>query len=175
MAFTENFGGALNAAWTQHTGSWSTSGGHGVLTSTDGTAYDLMTVPSAADGTPSVEVPTLDSVAAGLVFRYSDASNFWVFVENGAGCELRKIQAGTPSTVGSDASTGALSVVLLDDAIDCRVGGVSKITTINTFNKTATRHGLAAEPSSGCAAQWDNFSAPDAPAASSSGGMFFAT
>lgn len=161
--FSDDFnragGSGLGSPWVDVAGAWDISFNKAHLVTTDGAGYDQAIVTLGADGTFSVDMQ-LDSVLSGIVFRQSDTNNFWVFLINGAGTVLRKIVAGVPSTVGtgSSNSAGTLSVICSGSSIDCQFGGVSEITTTDSFNAAATGGGLAAEPSVGCAATWDNFS-----------------
>lgn len=84
----------------------------------------------------------------GLCFRYSDSSNYMYVRVTSTGLEVRKVDGGADSQVGSNSytwSTGAkkfLQVTLHGDSIRVFVDTVEVVDTTSSFNSTATRHGL---------------------------------
>lgn len=100
----------------------------------------------------------------GLAFRVQDASNFWLIESSGGTLwRLRKIVAGADTAVdqwaGATNNDDIVSVVLSGNSIDVRINGVSRITTSDAFNNTATKHGLAIrKTSTPYTARYDAFS-----------------
>jgi hypothetical protein len=104
---------------------------------------------SETDGTVQVTLSTLGSADIGLVFRKVDANNFWFVYENTSGVVLKKMVAGSPSTVAFALPTTAdgdvLSVVLSGDTITVKRNGsnaLSPATVTDATHNTGTRHGL---------------------------------
>lgn len=98
-----------------------------------------------------------------LIFRYVDASNYWACRIAGDGViTLRKYVAGVETIVDTDSvsiSAGvavATSGVLNGDSIAVTVGGVT-VSTTDSFNNTATKHGISSYLSAGSANTIDEF------------------
>ncbi|MDD9266039.1 fibronectin type III domain-containing protein [Paenibacillus sp. GCM10023248] len=102
----------------------------------------------------SVEAKFVNIVAAAtrLAFRVTDANNWW-FVQGASGTgkyELYKKNAGSYVAVKSGgisyANNDIVKVVLLGSSIKVFVNGVedTALATTDTFNQSATQHGLAA-------------------------------
>ena len=120
-----------------------------------------------ADGTVKVSVIGFVGSGAygGLVFRFSDSSNYWRFVAvNGLNdYYLIKVVGGNSTTVasnldGGDPSGLSYKVVLDGDSIKCyRADGLYFDVTDADLNSN-TRHGLYADPNqANDLVLWDNF------------------
>jgi hypothetical protein len=118
---------------------------------------------SAAD--VSVQV-TLAAFAGqmGLSARVSDANNFLnVRALAGTGYSLFKRVAGSSTQLGSTwagtpADGDVVKLVMSGSSLEVFVNGVSRITATDSFNSTATKHGLWAFAANFTAARWDDFS-----------------
>ncbi len=105
---------------------------------------------SAADGTVQLTYVTPGAGSAGLAFRVSDASNFWVVRATTAfGYSVYKCVATTFSLVqtGSHipANNDVVSVVLSGSSIIVKVNGTTDNTITDSFNAAATKHGLGSQ------------------------------
>lgn len=116
--------------------------------------------------TLTVSPPSLGR--AGLIARFVDSNNFW-FVEIRAGTNTGKILkrvAGTSSQVATSTLTPANGDVFRFNAQGDRLrlyqNGVLRADTGTgqTFNQTATKHGLGLEAAN-TTARWDDFSITD--------------
>lgn len=84
--------------------------------------------------------------AGGIFFRRSDANNYFALLwDGGTNLTFRKVIAGAVSdetmTVGGG-TTASLTVGLQGDAIVTRFGGQTAFRVRDSFNQTATAHGL---------------------------------
>ncbi len=120
----------------------------------------------SADGDIQVTIVTFGD-QIGLVGRLSDVDNFlWLRAYSGAGYDLFKKVANSNTNLGSYSTTPADGdVVLLSmsgNSLIVKINGVTRITATDSFNNTATKHGLFA---SGAylagTARLDNFSFTD--------------
>lgn len=108
----------------------------------------------------------------GIVFRYTDASNYWILQESWRPgfdgtktITLNKIVAGVSSAVGAAANltasafTISLKVVLSGSSISYYAENGLIATVTDAFNSSATKHGLYAVGTSGLPASptFDNF------------------
>ncbi len=118
---------------------------------------------SAADADVQVTLSVFDD-QMGMVGRLSDASNFlWIRVYSGAGYDLFKKVAGGNTNLGSYGTTPAngdvLKLTMSGNSISVYVNGVLRIGPVTeSFNNTATRHGLLAFNAYHGTARWDDFS-----------------
>lgn len=122
-------------------------------TSSDDTAY-------VDAGVSDCTVQATMFIVAGnpsLMFRYTDGNNFWVVI--GAGTTLllfKKVTGGFNQTdSGTFASGDILKVTLSGNVITVYRNGSLVITRPDSFNSTATKHGLR---SNGTNVTWDDFS-----------------
>ena len=156
-------------AWSVLSGTWGIS---------SNAAYEPGAVPvtqhaavidsGLSDCVVQVTVPVLSGLSgnAGVIFRATDDSNYWRFVIGGAtdnNWYFQKKVAGSFSLVGTGAgrATGdVLKVVLGGNTITVFKNGTQMATTTDSFNSTATKHGLANSSSSsgGTVARFDDFS-----------------
>lgn len=106
------------------------------------------------DGTITVSIhSSQEDGNAGVVFRWSDASNYWVLfydggIPGGGGqfIALRKYVAGTPTDLatfsGALADDDGIGVVLAGSSIEVLQNTTTLGTYTDSFNSTATKHGL---------------------------------
>ena len=157
---------------------WSTQSGTFAISSTNSlqctavssqVGYTVIDM-SAASGTLDVNVAVGPVSSSGnnmgLVFRWSDTSNYWLFrwVVNAAGTVdgfyLTKYASGTPTTPDSDTtltdfSAGEnLSVVLDGSSIECYRDEELVLSTTDSHNSTATEHGIFVASTSTLYNQW---------------------
>lgn len=84
----------------------------------------------------------------GLVFRLTDASNYIKATESGGAIYLFKVVAGAQTTLGSvtqpgsDTGVHTLKVTGLGSAVKVFWDGTQVLSVTETFNQTATKHGL---------------------------------
>lgn len=135
--------------WTVIHGIWDLSGDPIFVTSaSDGYAI-VARDESSPDGTPSITVSTTGgSSGAGVCFRISDDLNFWFYVIAGSSSFLYKVVAGTYTQVGTwpgAAAGDVLSVVLSGNSITAKRNGSTVGSTTDSFNNTATMHGVYSE------------------------------
>ena len=144
--------GATGGIWESVTGSWSQGvnqdGGYMYPAGT--TRTFSVTNSGIANTNVGVTFKALGAREMGLVFRYSDASNFWMATHSGG---LYKVVAGAAR---ANPSSGAASwsafvpgermtVVLNGNSITVKRDGVTVATATDSFNSTATRHGIITE------------------------------
>lgn len=126
----------------------------------------LSTIDSGiADATVQVTMTAVaaNSTTGGMVFRYVDNSNYWRYIDLGSAdgsVRVTKRVAGVNTDVWDSGPTAAvvpfiLKVVLDGDDIEVFLDGVSQTTITDSFNNTATKHGLF---SSGGTPKMDDFS-----------------
>lgn len=134
--------------WTVQTGGYTISPyDKGCAYPTTPGTRSIATVTVAADCVVSATVVTAPQAgqAAGIVFRWSDNSNYWRCGQN----TLRKNVAGTLSTVATHStpfSPGDRMVVILSgSSITVQRNGVTVSSATDAFNSSATKHGIIAE------------------------------
>lgn len=109
---------------------------------------------------------------SGIVFRYTDASNYWLAGFNDrsdvTGFRIFKIEGGA-STAVTNGVAGAingtvypLSVTLNGNDISVLFNNTAQLTTSSAFNNTATKHGIRLgyrnlSPAPGTVTHADNF------------------
>lgn len=98
-----------------------------------------------ADGSIGVTFKSVGTRQLGIIFRFTDSSNFWLATNTG----LHRMQAGV---LTSNVATWTafvvgerMKVTLSGSTITVFKNGVSVGTTSNAFNNTATRHGIIME------------------------------
>ncbi len=82
----------------------------------------------------------------GLVGRYTDASNYWYGSGRSTGSYLQKIQGGSYTSFGpyTGAVTGdVMKMTLSGNSVSLYLNGVLLTTQNDSFNSTATKHGIA--------------------------------
>lgn len=146
-------------AWTNNTGQ------HDCLTSSEATAVTLSGGTAIctlniglANGILQSNVRTgvAGNEYAGIIFRLSDASNYWAF-QISAGLDtirIIKVVAGVTTVVSSASvvipATGqqVLRVEFDGNAIGCFYNGGSQLSAYDSFNVAATNHGLVSNVTS---------------------------
>lgn len=149
--FTGANGDPLPTGLTAQNGTFEIQSNRGTMTGAvpSGPAW-IFTGDGAADGTFKADFRFANSGSnAGLVFRYVDNDNFWFL-----GCvvslnvfRLFTRVAGVFSAVSDVAFTPVFGttynfrVDLSGSSIECFLDDVSKLTTTDTFNQSATKYG----------------------------------
>jgi hypothetical protein len=151
------------------------------LTISGGTTQGLLSVidSTAANATVGVDWRAGPGLwpYAGLVLRYADSANYLQLVADQATLAVWRVRAGVATLVSWTAlpvtpgSTHRLQAVLNGSSIQASVDGVVLLTASESFNQTATRHGLAWYPPADPDATYDNFDIVGTGSGSSSCGM----
>lgn len=147
-------------AWEIVSGDWGISG-NAAYTSVASASTSLAVVESGvSDGELSVTISAgITNARNRLIFRYTNVDNFLYVVTTTTGYALSKRQAGSISTIGNYDITlvngDVLKVVMRGSSIKLYINGLLGIDATNTFNTTATMHGLGIYNST--LARFDNF------------------
>lgn len=149
-------------------------GGTAWTTLFDGDGAWLCNGTQGVNAVPSVEMAYLDTgtsdvdvqvTAAGTVSdegpaaRITDNNNWWYGSCRSAACYIFKRQAGSYTTFGpygAVSSGSAVKLHCLGTTIELYVGGVSQGSTTDSFNQTATKHGLGDYQASGTFDDWSS-------------------
>lgn len=150
----------IGPQWSALTGTWGISNNQAYRSIDGNDTYAIM-----ESGLSDGRVETVYSVAAGtqrLVFRCTDANNLWLVTNQGGSWLLYKRVAGVYTQVGSAyAGTAAngdyISVILNGSSIQVYINGNLAISASDSFNQTATKHGLGSDAAGNTSARWDNF------------------
>jgi hypothetical protein len=126
------------------------------------TGYDLAYLESSqSDCTVQVTLSGNLGVFVGLCCRLSDASNYWWIGGVSGTLLIDKIVAGSQTTVNTTSGTfvsgDVIAVILSGSTITLQQNGSSVLTATDSFNQTATKHGLWTF-SGGSSPRWDDFS-----------------
>ncbi len=142
------------SAWVDKLGTWGIISNTAYCSTHAGSDVTVVNC-GAADCTVSVDLPVAGN--GGLIFRYVDASNYFV-VSNG-GQSIDKFTAGVLSNVLGYYAVGSngdnIEVVLAGSSITLNRNGVLLGNFTDTDHLTATQHGLANNSST--TARFDNF------------------
>lgn len=95
---------------------------------------------------------------SGIGFRITDLNNFWLVSVSPTHIALSKYEAGamtTIKTVNRTLANGKLSVSMKGNKIEAYMDGFPMIEAYDSFNSTATKHGLYSRGES-FFFQWDN-------------------
>jgi hypothetical protein len=169
----------VGAGWTIHSGTWTVQSNHAESAKTDGILCTA--AGGASNGTLTCDVMPTDNASnaflAGLVFRYTDTSNFWLVhldsrldvvtvFRNLAGSFTSQ---GTSTPTMTSGVAYAVSVVLNGTSIGVTINGGNAINVTSSSHQSATRYGMRCGLTSGPATvgQWDNFLLDDGVAAGS--------
>jgi hypothetical protein len=101
------------------------------------------------------------STSAGLMFRFSDTSNFWVVISDASNTKLFKHVggSGTLTQVGTThagtANGDVMEVIAAGSNIIVKRNGTQLENVTDSFNSTATKHGFFSQST---AARFDNWS-----------------
>lgn len=138
-------------AWTALSGLWGISGNSAYEVNNTGQAITVVET-GVSDCTVSATLLAIQDT--GLCFRVTDNDNN--FVTNPSG--LFRKQFGAYTHIGSFPSINSgdrLAVVLSGSTITVKVNGTAVLSVTDTFNQTATKHGLRAHNSP--LARFDDF------------------
>lgn len=161
--FTDTNGTLLDAHTPDVGGAWSFINGVGILhiqsnkaAYQGGTQWVGATVNSSfanAAISAEIDVPAGSSYAYAIVFRYVDSINYWVLnIERSGGgtpqMAAYKIVAGSATALDTEllgavsGTTVTAAVALNGDAITGYLNGVAQVSGSDSFQNTATRHGI---------------------------------
>lgn len=148
---TTNLGSASpGGAWTQDNGTWGISSNQAYISS--GSGASIATI-DASESDVDIRVKVSASAGggnAGLVFRYSDANNYWrAFWDGSSGnIFLQKVVSGSGTTFVNTGVTGGFAagdqirVLASGSSIKLYHEGDRYGTVTDSHNSTATKHGL---------------------------------
>lgn len=140
----------LGGTWEVVTGTWDLAYSDDYAAAYATSAGRTLALTSGlADAHVGVTFGSVGSRPQGLVFRYSDASNFWIATQTG----LFKVVAGAAAANPASGATSwplfqsgdRLSVQLSGNNILVSKNGVQVASAVDSFNSTATRHGIIVE------------------------------
>ena len=158
---------ALRGGWTVVVGGYDIQGNQANCTALGGAPLvEAVAVADSglSDGIVACDIPILaaGTHAIGIVFRYQDANNFWIWqIHSNGNAYLGYIQAGawiavSTLTLGMERSYWYhLMVKMRADRIDCYIGGIWRTGTNNALFQTETEHGIRDSSSTG--GRHDNF------------------
>ncbi len=147
LGSTDGAGSLDPLAWTNQVGSQVVSGNH-LTPAITGSGIHVSTVPlGVADANIQIVVgtPTFSGQTIGLVFRYTDSSNY-LFAVNTATTpgviEIWKRSAGVETMLGTTTGFGSATITLgvayNGSSIVASRNGVDVLTVSSTFNLSAT-------------------------------------
>lgn len=137
---------------------WGILNNHARLSSSSATS--IAVIESLQSTGISVQcIFSINSNEQRILFRYTDASNYWYVRRLSVNYELYKLVAGVDNlvdTFGTSPIGGdVIRVELVGSIINVKINGVIDLTANDGFNQSATIHGI------GCVAnttpQWDDF------------------
>ena len=151
--------GAIGAEWTAGAGTWEVVSNQAALQSATANAHTRFTGSTLkASVRLEVLVVTAASMEAGLLFRWTDTSNYWTarLVESGGVRYLRLVRttAGTPVTLAevrasssadvnwADGDTVEISVDLYGSLIEVQFNGATVVSRVDTGFQTLAAHGI---------------------------------
>jgi hypothetical protein len=147
------------SAWSALSGTWGISSNKGYHV--DGTGQSAAVLDAGA-GDCTVQVTISGSVGDdGFIFRATDNSNYFVYTYGGGALYRQQAGSFTLIAVSSAPFSGVvnpttLKAVLAGSAINIFQDGALVLTVSDSFNATATKHGLRSNGSSGV--RFDDFS-----------------
>lgn len=137
--------------WDVFAGHLHISGSNNAVTGDFGDCFATIDA-GVADGVVSVALAPSASYGQYVFFRYSDSSNYWYAMLYGGsffGFRLYKRVSGSDSLVatGADLSGGVqtVQITLSGNAISATIAGGNLISTSDSFNSTATKHGFGGD------------------------------
>ena len=156
--FSDNNGVRLNAhipnvggIWTEVNGIWEILNNKVTQTQIAPAQYNAIIDTGKADVNISQDVTIIASgnTSTGITFRYVDSSHKWVFIIDSylGGQNVLLIGVGGGQTVDFNTpiivnQTYVLRVSTIGDLITCYINGKQVIQVTNSFNNTATKHGI---------------------------------
>lgn len=155
----------LGAPWLALQGTWGILGNTAqvVTASSADSASGLRDVAAFESGSNNVVVRVTNkttSAPTGIAFRITDSLNFLMFVRTSAGYKLYRVVAGASTELGisqiAAAAGDVLQVTAFGPSITVAVNGGTPASVTDTYNQTATKHGLVARSYTG--SLFDDFS-----------------
>lgn len=139
-------GTAQAFTWTNSVGTWGISGGKAYLPAATNSIAQI------DSGQASVSIlMRLSTIGTQewIVARFSDTSNFWRYGHISGVLTLQKVVAGSATTVysGTGNPVGAndwLQLTISGNVFTCRINGTTACSVTDTFNNSATKHGIQA-------------------------------
>lgn len=143
--------------WTARTGTWGISSNRAYspsIGSGPGYTGSVATIDAeTGDGFLRIALSTMRTTTddAGVVFRYTDTSNFWIAQYSFTSVQVKviKVEAGSLSVVASASFASAIAadgerlmVELSGTSIKLYIEDQLLISTTSSFNQSATNHGL---------------------------------
>lgn len=140
--------------WTAQNGTWGISSNQAYcLSTTVGQSWSVSVDSGLSDMTYSGEVQSGSGGTgryAGLVFRQTNATNYLIFnFDNNLNqVELYRYQSGIFNSLGTyavaiaDNTIYTLKVVCVGSSVQCYIDSALALSVTETFNQTATMHGL---------------------------------
>jgi len=157
LGTTDGSGTADPLTWVQHQGINGISSNRAYTSAGVG----LCTVDTG-QANIDASLTLVNTVGAGLMFRYTNTTNHWLAVGRGTETILYRVVAGSYNVDYQTATGGAagdvLRIVANGSAIQLFRNGVSLTTVTSSHNSTATRHGFYTESTTSYV---DNFSVSD--------------
>ena len=148
-------------AWSALGGTWGISSNQAYAVNDGNDFYAV-----AESGLPDPIVEVTYAVVADtqrLVFRASDVNNLWIISNQSGAWKLLKRVTGAYTQVSTDytaasANGDIVRVILRGATISVYINGTLRIGPVaDSFNPTATHHGIGHAVMGGTAARWDNF------------------
>ncbi|MEA2172657.1 MAG: hypothetical protein QOD00_249 [Blastocatellia bacterium] len=140
--------------WTPLVGTWGTRRYQAYMSAPSGDGNCAATLDARiADANISVQLNDVNGGGTeGIVFRATDAHNFLFARGFNTNIQVFKKQAGAlvqlASYAGGIAEGDVLAVELIGPVITVKQNGIVRLTLTESFNRTATRHGLFTDSSS---------------------------
>ncbi len=135
--------------WTAQLGAWQITSNQAVETTNSNAAYLLTTDTGWTSFTvqADVGVPATTNLDCGIVFRYVDTNNYYMFIAENAVVKLYEISAGVVTQRGSAAvnlegTAATLKVNVSGNNFTCYTNGTSQITFTGALFTTSTLVGL---------------------------------
>jgi hypothetical protein len=163
-AVTPNSPSDAAGDYTVAAGTWGISSNQGYCP-TSATPAAIVLESSTSSVEVQVTIATKDG-NAGLCARYSDVNNHWMFYTDAGGDRTRlyKLVAGSfvqmIDNAGAPTSGDVLKLTFNGDVWTAYINAVQVGTGSDSFNNTATKHGLWAYADVSLA-RWDTFSITD--------------
>lgn len=146
----------IGPAWNQFVGIWGIDTSQGYCSTVSGDSYCGADVAQADVNVTYIRPAGGNS--AGIFLRYTNTSNNLVFIDT-AGLTYYKKVAGSYTQIGSSPNVaGAGQTIEMDTSGNnhtCKLDGVTQFTATESFNSTATVHGLFTNGNN--AQRWDSW------------------
>jgi hypothetical protein len=168
LGSTDSYNGGTAKVWTNQdtTGTWGINTNRAYV-QTDAQNRMITVVSSGiSNGTVEADITWATGAYVGLNFRNTDLNNFFDICINSTSLVLRKYVSGSSTTLGTYNFTAVngtiyhIAATFNGSTITISLDGVQRITVTDSFNSTATLHGLRS-PTSVFNAYYDNFVVSD--------------